>query len=93
MSAGTPGELGRVARVESTRLAWAFVISLVVHFLLWGGYTEGKKAFSWMEIHRPSWLSPLKLFHKKTGSAQTTQRNSGADFQSRRRVPQANTSM
>ena len=61
----TPTGSLRQAQVESTRLVWAFVLSLVVHLLLWGGYTGGKKAFSWMEIHRPSWLLPLKMLQKK----------------------------
>lgn len=63
--AATPGESLREARVESTRLAWAFILSLVVHLMIWGGYTGGKKAFSWARVNRPSWLIPFKLLQKK----------------------------
>ena len=60
-----PSESLRGAPVESKRLVWAFALSLAIHACMWGGYTGGKRAFSWIEIHRPSWLVPLKLLHKK----------------------------
>ena len=63
--ATTPGASLGVGRVESTRLAWAFVLSILVHVLLWGGYTGSRRAFSWVQIHRPAWLLPLKLIQKK----------------------------
>ena len=50
----------RQERAESSRLAWAFVISLAVHLLLFGGYETGKKMGWWENAHWPAWLSPLK---------------------------------
>jgi outer membrane biosynthesis protein TonB len=50
----------RQERAESSRLAWAFVISLAVHLLLFGGYETGKKMGWWNNAHWPAWLSPLK---------------------------------
>ena len=50
----------RQERAESSRLVWAFVISLVVHLLLFGGYETGKKMGWWENAHWPAWLSPLK---------------------------------
>jgi outer membrane biosynthesis protein TonB len=55
----SPGSL-RQERVESTRLAWAFVISLVLHLLFFGGYETGRKFHWWENAHWPAWLSPLK---------------------------------
>ncbi len=50
----------RVERAETSRLAWAFIISLAVHLMLGGGYYSGKKAVSWIELHHPAWLEVLK---------------------------------
>jgi outer membrane biosynthesis protein TonB len=63
-AAELPARSLRIAQVESSRLVWAFVLSLVFHLLLWGGYTGGKRVFSWMQINRPGWLLPLKLLHR-----------------------------
>src|SRR5512133_499914 len=65
LAAGKPGESLRVQRAENSRLAWALVLSLVFHATMWGGYVGGKRAFSWVELHRPSWLIPLKLVQRK----------------------------
>jgi hypothetical protein len=50
----------RTVQAESSRLAWAFIISLIIHLMLWGTYQGGKKAVAWIEVHHPSWLKPLK---------------------------------
>lgn len=52
----------RQGRVESARLAWAFVLSLSVHFALYGIYTTGKRYHLWDTMRWPSWLlAPKKL--------------------------------
>jgi outer membrane biosynthesis protein TonB len=58
--AGIPLGSLRQERAESSRLAWAFVISMVVHLLLFGGYETGKKLQWWENAHWPAWLSPVK---------------------------------
>ena len=58
--AGTPQGSIRQERAEFSRLAWAFVISMVVHSLIFGGYETGKKFNWWQNLHWPTWLSPIK---------------------------------
>ena len=50
----------RQERTESSRLVWAFAISMVLHLLLFGGYETGKKYRWWENAHWPAWLSPVK---------------------------------
>lgn len=45
---------------ESSRLAWAFAISMVLHLLFFGGYELGHKLHWWENAHWPAWLAPLK---------------------------------
>jgi outer membrane biosynthesis protein TonB len=66
----------RQQRAESTRLAWAFVISMVLHLLFFGGYETGRKLHWWENAHWPAWLSPVKKLAdslKKKDSPQTAQ--------------------
>ena len=61
MSAGeAPSWSLRLEQTESSRLVWAFVISLVIHLLLGGGYYAGKKYDFWAYLHWPSWLRPVQ---------------------------------
>src|SRR5215471_8696448 len=53
--------LSRVTRAESSRLAWAFVISLALHLMVGGGYYAGKKLGWWQSLHWPAWLQSSKL--------------------------------
>lgn len=50
----------RLEQAESSRLAWAFAISLLVHALVFGGYYTGKKFGVWTHIAWPAWLRPVK---------------------------------
>ncbi len=50
----------RLERAETSRLAWAFVISLVLHLAAWGTYHGGKRAMAWIETHHPAWIQALK---------------------------------
>src|SRR4249920_1894309 len=58
--AGIPIGSLRQERAESSRLAWAFVVSMVVHLLIFGGYEAGNKLHWWENAHWPAWLSPVK---------------------------------
>ena len=51
----------RVERAESSRLAWAFTISLALHLLTFGGYQTGKKFGWWQNWHWPAWLQSAKM--------------------------------
>ena len=46
----------RLNRFETKRLVWALVLSLVVHFLGWGGYELEKKYNLWQRLHLPERL-------------------------------------
>ena len=46
----------RWERTESTRLAWAFVLSLVFHLLAYGVYETGQRLQIWQRIQLPAWM-------------------------------------
>jgi outer membrane biosynthesis protein TonB len=50
----------RMEQAESSRLAWAFALSLCVHLLVVGGYYTGNKFHVWDNLHWPAWLHPLQ---------------------------------
>ncbi|HKW27916.1 MAG TPA: hypothetical protein VJT54_01160 [Verrucomicrobiae bacterium] len=50
----------RFSRLETRRLAWVFVVSLLAHLLAWGGYEAGKDFNLWQKLRLP----PLMLFTK-----------------------------
>ncbi len=52
----------RLNRFETKRLLWALVLSLLAHFLIWGGYELGKSAGLWQRWH---WPEKLRLSQKK----------------------------
>jgi outer membrane biosynthesis protein TonB len=62
--AGTGGKTDslRLSRFEKKRLLWALVLSLLAHFLVWGGYELGKKYNVWRRLH---WPEKLHLAAKK----------------------------
>jgi hypothetical protein len=51
----------RLDRLESTRLAWAFGISLALHLVCYGGYEAGQKLGVWQTLHWPAWLQKAKI--------------------------------
>jgi hypothetical protein len=59
--AGMPESSLRVARGENSRLAWAFMISLVVHLLTFGTYKAGQEFGWWTHLQWPSWLQRPRL--------------------------------
>ena len=58
--AGTLNQSLRHDRAVSSRLVWAFVISMVLHLIIFGGYETGKKLNWWQNAHWPAWLTPIK---------------------------------
>jgi len=57
---GVLPEPWRQEQAESSRLAWAFAISVAFHLLIFGGYETGKKLNWWQNLQWPSWLRPVK---------------------------------
>lgn len=51
----------RPDRRESSRLAWAFGISLAVHLLAWGTFETGRKFHVWEKLQAPAWMKALAL--------------------------------
>lgn len=51
----------RPGRLELSRVAWAFIISLVIHLLGYGCYEAGKKWGVWQLIHTPAWLRKTEI--------------------------------
>jgi hypothetical protein len=49
----------RLDRVEVRRLVWAIAISLLLHLLIWGTYSLGKKYHWWEKLHWPAWVQKL----------------------------------
>jgi len=49
----------RLDRLETSRLAQAFVLSLALHLLAWGTYEAGRKLHVWDRIHLPAWVRSL----------------------------------
>jgi len=51
----------RLERAESSRLAWALIISLVCHGLVSGVYYTGERFHFWDLDHWPAWLRKSKI--------------------------------
>src|SRR5438132_1355869 len=56
-----PGSSIRRERAESTRLAWAFGLSVALHLLFFGTFQTGKKFGWWQRLHWPAWLQSAKM--------------------------------
>src|SRR5215471_12235863 len=63
--AGTPKWSLRPERSESSRLAWAFIISISLHLTIFGTYELGRKFNIWQNLHWPAWLRPVQLLVQK----------------------------
>jgi len=68
-AAADPEPSLRATQAESSRLVWAFSISLAIHLLLWGGFQTGQRLHLWEHWEWPNWMRPprmlTELFHKK----------------------------
>ena len=57
--AGMPKWSLRLEQAESSRLAWAFALSVALHLLVFGAYESNRK-FGWSQyVHWPAWLQPV----------------------------------
>lgn len=54
----------RLERAETSRLAWAFALSLAFHLLVFGTYQTGKKYNLWQSLHLPTWLHAPKILQE-----------------------------
>src|SRR5689334_18717430 len=50
----------RLDRLETSRLARAFAISLAIHLLCFGGYKLGNQFGWWRAVHWPAWLTAVR---------------------------------
>jgi hypothetical protein len=60
---GTP-QSARREQVELSRLAWAFVLSLMLHLMVFGAFQTGKKLGWWQRVHWPTWIQARKPIQK-----------------------------
>lgn len=51
----------RPDRLDTSRLLWAIVLSLVFHVLCFGGYKLGKKFDLWEKLRLPAWTQKSKV--------------------------------
>jgi hypothetical protein len=49
----------RLDYLESSRLAWAFALSIAFHLLVWGAYSVEQKWHVWEQIHWPGWVQTI----------------------------------
>jgi len=62
MSFANPSKFSaRAGQDEVSRLAWAFVLSLLLHLLVFGTYQTGKKLNWWQDWRWPAWVHPPRL--------------------------------
>jgi hypothetical protein len=59
--AGTPEISLRSEEAETSRLTWAFVISLALHLMFGGIYYAGHEYGWWKNLHWPDWLKSAKM--------------------------------
>lgn len=62
----------RLDHLESSRLAWAFAVSVAVHLLAWGTYETGRKLHVWERIHVPGWIKTLTPSSPKAAKKEQT---------------------
>jgi len=55
----TPDSFRR-EQVEISRLAWAFVLSILLHLLMFGGFEMGKRLGWWQRARWPAWIQSRK---------------------------------
>lgn len=62
----------RLGHLESSRLAWAFALSVAVHLLAWGTYEIGNKFHVWEKIHVPAWVKAITRSLPKAAKKEQT---------------------
>src|SRR6266498_4877439 len=51
----------RPEEAETSRLTWAFVVSLILHLLIVGTYYVGQEYGWWRNLHWPAWVKSSKM--------------------------------
>ena len=59
--AGMPNWSLRLERAETSRLVWAFAISLAFHLLVFSGYQAGQKFQVWQKFRQPAWMQSARM--------------------------------
>src|SRR3989442_12060560 len=59
--AATPESSLRRDGAESSRLFWAFAVSLMLHLLIFSTWYSGQRFGWWHNIHLPAWLQSAKM--------------------------------
>ncbi len=54
----------RLERAESSRLAWAFALSVAFHLIVAGTYQTGKQLGWWERLRMPAWLQSAKMLNE-----------------------------
>src|SRR5216684_1113375 len=74
---GMPESSLRRETTETSRLVWAFAISLMLHLSMFGTYEMGKQFGWWQRMQWPAWMKSPKMLTellKKQQAAQQVQR-------------------
>src|SRR6266446_6088402 len=74
---GMPESSLRRETTETSRLVWAFAISLMLHLSMFGTYEMGKQLGWWQRMQWPAWMKSPKMLTellKKQQTAQLVQR-------------------
>ena len=56
----------RLESLDTSRLAWAFGLSVAVHLFVWGTYSIGQHYHLWERLHLPAWLQKITQSLGKT---------------------------
>ena len=77
----------RWERAESTRLAWAFVVSLACHLLAYGGYEAGRRLHIWQRVQWPAWMVAPRMLTELFIKPQTAREREQLEKQRQEQSP------
>ncbi len=77
----------RWERAESTRLAWAFVLSLVFHLLAYSGYEAGRRLHVWQRVQWPAWMVAPRMLSELLIKPQTAREREQSEKQRQEQIP------
>jgi protein TonB len=81
----------RLERAESTRLAWAFALSLAFHLLAFGGYEAGRRLHVWQRVQWPAWMVAPRMLTELLIKPRTPREREQLEKQRREQQRQAQT--
>src|SRR5262245_47501788 len=62
----------RLERAETSRLAWAFALSVALHIIVAGTYETGKHLRWWERLRMPAWLHSTRMLNELVAKKQPT---------------------